>query len=455
MALDRNLIVILTSGHRADAYGAARAWPIQTPHLDALAAGGIDLPAVCASPASTPALLSLFSGLQPRQHAVMDDGGKLPKFGGWAKQLAESGFHVAGVGRIGMIRDHLYQGSAIADLSVTDAKSCPYLQHVSERGLLDHVVTHRQNRTRSGPFDLNGCGFDAPVDDVDGFIAEQAVMLVDQLPRDRRWVLIVSLTGPGNDLPAPRRFLEKIDPQKLMEGFVPADMRNIDRYAEPHYPRLMLQNLTPQKIATIRRHYLARVLMVDEMVGRLRRAVEFTGQSDKTWITLSSEHGTLLGERGLVGPRALLGGAVYVPMWVMPPQAAASHKEQETGDAEVTVSGCQLLSTCDFAATVCAIGGVDAPPGCVGRSVLPALNGQDVGADSVLSEYSGHLMLETMRHRVIYDVEADRPTALFDLINDPDERFDLVDSIEAWNVIDMLRLHLAGALMPLRPVRVA
>ncbi len=448
MAFDRNLVVILPSGQRCDAYGHARAWPIQTPHLDAMAESGVDLPAVSVSTATGPSMLSLLTGLHVRQHGMLDEGSPSPKIGGWAKQFTEAGYHVAGVGRVGLMKDHLYQACITDDLSVINT-GCPYLKYASQRGITDQVAGQRTQRLRSGPFELNGAAFDSPSDDIDGFIADQAVGLLEKLPRDRPWVLVVSLTGPGNYLPAPRKFMEKINPADLMSGFVPADLKKIDRYAQLPFPRLMLQNLTPQRIANIRRHYLARILMVDEMVGRLRQMIEFTGQSDRTWMTMCSDHGMMLGEHGLVGHRAMLGGAVYVPLWVLPPEPLQRIAKDDTKP----VAANQLLSTTDFAATLCAITGVDAPPGCAGMSALPALQDAEVGRDAVLSEYGTRLMLETMSHRVIFDVESDEPLALFDLINDPDERCDLIDTVQAWNLIDVLRLHLAGALMPLRPVR--
>ncbi len=453
MPRNRNIVVFLTSGQRCDAVGCADVWAVDTPHLDRLAMQGLPLSAVSPTPAATPSMVSLFTGLYPRQHGVLDEGSITdPMPGGWVKQFADAGYHIAGVGRVGMVVDHLHEACLVRDVSAVDGGGCAFLQYARRRGIYDMVRYGRENRQKAGPFALEGDGIDDPADDVDGFITRQAEIMIERLPEDQPWVLIVAYTGPGNDLPAPAKFRKQIDQERLEGGYAPADMRRIENYADIPYPRSMLQRLSPENLRNIRHHYFARVSQIDHGVGRLRSVLARENKVEQTWMTLCSDRGQLLGERGLVGHRAMLGPALYVPMWVVPPPSAMKAIDPSlTEEDEEADHG--LVSTIDWVATLCAIGGVDVPPGCVGQSVLPAFHGYDVGSDATISEYGTRLMFETMQHRVVYDVETEDASALFDLVKDPDERNDLIDTKEAMSVLDMLRWHLAGALMKLRPIR--
>ena len=79
-----------------------------------------------------------------------------------------------------------------------------------------------------------------------------------------------------------------------------------------------------------------------------------------------------------------------------------------------------------------------------------AVHGRGVGDEASISEFGGRLMLETLRYKVAFDVETARPRMLFDLLRDPEERNDLLDTEVSANVLDMLRWQLGQSLVPLR-----
>jgi hypothetical protein len=83
------------------------------------------------------------------------------------------------------------------------------------------------------------------------------------------------------------------------------------------------------------------------------------------------------------------------------------------------------------------------------------LSGEVVGRTAQISEFASWLALETLQHRIVFDTDRQQPLMIFDLLEDPDERRDLLGTPAGSNVIDMLRWQLAGELMPLRPIRAA
>jgi len=373
--------------------------------------------------------------------------GAPPRLAGWPARFKEAGYHTAGVGRVGLIAEQLHKACVVCDVDATDDRRCAFLEHATAEGFLGSVQERREHRRRCGPFDTDP-GRMFPVEhDADGFIADRAAAMIAQLPRDRPWVMIVAFTGPGNDMPAPSAHRHAIDTHALTDRFVPVDLSAIDAYAELDYPRTLLQKLSGASIAGIRADYLGRVTQIDQAVGRLREAVDRHGHAPRTWIVHTADHGKLLGERGLVGHRSFLAPAVYVPLWILPPRGRG-----ELGEAvkSETYEPDGLVSGVDLAATLCAIGAVDSPPGCAGQSILPGVHGRGVGGEAAISEFGGRLMLETLRYKVAFDIATARPRLLFDLLRDPEERTDLLHTEVSANVLDMLRWQLGQSLLPLR-----
>lgn len=449
MASRRNILVILTCGQRGDALSAAGHWPIDTPHFDRIASRGLALTAISPSPARLPALVSMYTGLHPRQHGVIDDAREPIRIGGWLASLRERGYHTAGVGRIGPVADQLDNKRIVAEPHVTEIEACEYLRYAASAGLVERVSRQRQIARRTALF-APGEGIEEPADDVDGFITSAAVRMVEQMPDHRPWCLVVAYTGPGNRLPAPPVYLDCVDPEPLAEAFVPAQVGELDAFGRFDFPRTMLQQLTPQAAAGIRRHYFARNALIDCGVGMLRDAIDRHGHARTTWTVLSADRGELLGERGAFAGTSFIGGSTYVPLWVQPPTGAAADT-QAANDEEVRAADGLIGSTC-LAATICDIAGADVPSGCTGQSVLSALGGGHLGSDLVISEFDDRLMAETLQYKAMFDVPSGAMRVLFDMVDDPQERTNLVGTPVAGEVGDMIARRLTPHLMRLRPV---
>jgi arylsulfatase A-like enzyme len=355
---------------------------------------------------------------------------------------------VGGVGRIGPILPWLDRQVRVDDVSLLESASCAYLKHVAGQGMTRAIIDQRRQRLRQGPFEPDRVLLE-PDDDVDGFIGAQAETMIQQMPAGDPWTTIVSFTGPGNDLPPPSLYDGLVDAGALSGDFLPADLARMDDMVELDYPRTLIQRLEPQKIGRIRADYLGRVSLIDQAMGRILRAVTNRPDASRTWIVLASDRGVLLGEHGLVGHRSFLSPVVETPVMICPPLSARVPGELEYHEG--------LVSHVDVAATIASLGGCDLPLHAVGRSLLPLLAGEDteprVSQEACLSEAGDRLMLETRRHRVIFDTQRQIPLALYDLLNDPYERSNLVDSPIGRNLLDSLRWRVGQVLMPLRNVQ--
>ena len=143
-----------------------------------------------------------------------------------------------------------------------------------------------------------------------------------------------------------------------------------------------------------------------------------------------------------MGHRSFLSGAVRVPIIVAPPKPVQQKVYPE------------LLSTVDFAATVATLGACDVSTASVGRSLLPVLANHAVDTQGLLpgciSEFSGRLMHESERYKVVFDTGTLQAISLFDRLKDPNEQDNLVDTPVALSTVDSLRGRLGEALLPLR-----
>ena len=74
---------------------------------------------------------------------------------------------------------------------------------------------------------------------------------------------------------------------------------------DPHSRRLMLASdhdafpITPEDVRRSRRAYFANLSYLDEKIGELLGVLERGGMAENTVIVFLSDHGDMLGERGL------------------------------------------------------------------------------------------------------------------------------------------------------------
>lgn len=444
----RNLVLLLAHGLRSDALSDERAWPLSTPNMEDLAGRGGRLAANAACPVDGGGFVSVMTGMHARQHGQLFDGEARPLIDALPAWLRAAGCYVAAVGQVGPIASMCNETVVTEPVSVVEPKQCAYIERLKGKSMDGAVSQQRRQRLRSGPFEPDRLLME-PEDDIDGFHSSEALRVLQALPAQRPWVLIVAFSGPGNDLPPPTLYDGVVDAGELRGGFAPADFASLDAVAEPMFPRAMLQRLEPHQVARVRADYLGRVALIDYAVGRILEAVAKRADADRTWTLLASDRGHLLGEHGLIGQRSFLCGAVQTPLILAPPGKMRI-------DAEDHSDG--LFSTVEVAPTAAAVMSADAPAAATGRNLLTMLRSDPTArtaAPAVLSEFGERLMLETDRYKVMFRSTDRRCIALYDLLRDPDERCNIAATPDGINHIDALRAQLADTLMPLRAANAA
>ncbi|MEM1109101.1 MAG: sulfatase-like hydrolase/transferase [Planctomycetota bacterium] len=449
MSHKRNLLIVLAHGLRSDALSDEREWPLPTPHLVGLAERGVRLVLSSATPADPGGMTSVLTGLHARQHGQLrDDEQPQPMRDGLPLWLGDAGYHTVGVGEVGAFASLLDEALVTEGVGVLEPKPnrCWYTAAARARGHAPALAQQRRQRLRRGPIAPDRLLLE-PDEDIDGFIGAQAVEAMGRLPEDKPWAMFVVFSGPGNDLPPPMYYDGLVETADLARGFSPAELDRVDAMAEPELPRSVLQRLEPHQIARIRADYLGRVSLIDHGVGQLNEALERRGDGERTWTVLTSDRGQLLGEHGLIGHRSFLSQAIEVPLIVTPPETpGVSPPREKFQDG--------LFSVADVAPTVAHLGGADHGERVSGRSVLPIFNGEPVlpVPPANLSEFHDRLLIETERHKAVFRTTDRTCLGLYDLVEDPDEKVNLVQQggAKTRKLILQMRLHLSGVLMPLR-----
>lgn len=118
---------------------------------------------------------------------------------------------------------------------------------------------------------------------------------------DRPFCLTVSLTHPHDPYTIHRQFWDMYEG----EDIPPPEVKIPQEDQDAHSQRLLKvcdlwgHDLPDEAIARARRAYFGAVSYVDDNVGQLLKVLQECGMEDDTIVIFSSDHGDMLGERGL------------------------------------------------------------------------------------------------------------------------------------------------------------
>lgn len=189
--------------------------------------------------------------------------------------------------------------------------------------------------------------------------------------------------------------------------------------------------------------YDSEIAHVDREVGRVLDALRDTGALDRTIVIITADHGEAFGERGLYFHGAsLYDNQIRVPLIVRVP-----------GFAPRRVNG--AVSLVDIMPTLLELVGRPRPVGLNGRSLVPALKGEEEPAWPVLSQLirdrrvsRNIVALITGTQKLVWNIDSNSFEA-YDLAADPLERHDVFGSANTAALVAQLRAALDAELSEL------
>ncbi|MGO1608138.1 MAG: sulfatase-like hydrolase/transferase [Brevibacterium yomogidense] len=225
---------------------------------------------------------------------------------------------------------------------------------------------------------------------------------------------------------------------------------------------------TQEEIRRARHAYYAAVAYIDDHVGRIRERLEELGLAENTVVIVTSDHGDMLGEKGLWYTMSPYEQSARVPLIMWGPEGVVPR-----GRFANPVSLLDLGATLEELAGAEARGG-----GAAAEAVAASAAGPDSGAveQAVVEGRAGLSLLESMRREtsetsapedraVVIEYLAERtyrpqltlvrgqhkfilcpgdPDQLFDLVADPDELVNKAQDPEYAAVADRMRTELEG-----------
>jgi choline-sulfatase len=391
--------------------------PADAPTLEGLAAEGVVFEsAYCSFPLCAPSRASLLTGRLASELGIYDSGAEFgATFPTIAHDLRKRGYDTCLVGKmhfVGPDQLHGFEERLTTDVYPAGIDWTPdWSLPLGERLPWYHDMT---SVLEAGPSE-------ATLQlDYDEEVAFRSVRKLFDLARtrERPFFLLVSFTHPHDPYEIPHRYWDRYEGRALPPPAVPA--LPLERQ-DPHSRRVLEMcgtdavELTPEVVERARRGYCGAVSYVDEKVGELLAALEATGLREDTVVVLASDHGDMLGERGLWYKMTFFEDSVRVPLVVHAPERFAARR----------VHG--PISLLDVLPTLVELAeGEDAlePIGqLAGASLLPLLHGEGGGRPPVVAEYHAegtYAPCAMVREGALKYVHCPTdPDLLFDLEVDP------------------------------------
>jgi choline-sulfatase len=393
---------------------------VKAPHLEALARSGVVFDsAYCNSPLCSPSRAVFMTGQLPSRSGVYDNAAEfradIPTY---AHHLRNLGYRTILSGKMhfcGPDQLHGFEERLTTDIYPADYGWTPDWDHPLERPDWYHnmsSVTQAGLCVRTNQLDF---------DDEVVFTAERALYEIARSNDKRPFLLVASLTHPHDPFAIPERYWSRYRDEDIdMPG--PAVARED---LDPHSLRIRhvcamdAEVVSDRQIRDARHAYYGAISYVDDNLGRLMEALRATGRGDDTIVVFLSDHGEMLGERGLWFKMNFFEGGARVPLVISAPRKYAPRR------VAASVSLVDLLPTLvDMAGgdSTTLGGSID------GRSLRGHLEGGG-GHDEVIGEYLAEsaiapiIMIRRAEWKYIHS--APDPDQLYDLSNDPGERDNL------------------------------
>ncbi len=415
-----NILIIMVDQLNGTLFPDGPADWLHAPHMKALAARSARFSAnYTASPLCAPGRASFMSGQLPSRTRVYDNAAEFASdIPTYAHHLRASGYRTCLSGKmhfVGPDQMHGFEERLTTDIYPADFGWTPDYRKPGER--IDWWYHNLGSVTGAGVAEITN---QMEYDDEVAFLANQKLY---QLSRDndekerQPWCLTVSFTHPHDPYVARRKYWDlyedcaHLDPEVAAIPFAAQD---------PHSQRLYQSNdylnfdITAEDIRRSRRAYFANISYLDDKVGELVDTLTRTRMLDDTIILFCSDHGDMLGERGLWFKMCFYEGSARVPLMIAGPGITAGHLGEPTSNLDIVPTLADLAGI--------SLDGIMAWTD--GHSLRPLMEGGTRGAP-VLMEYAAEgsqaplVAVRDARYKYVRCTLD--PDQLFDMENDPQE----------------------------------
>jgi choline-sulfatase len=428
-----NILILMVDQLNGTLFPDGPADWLHVPNLRALAARSVRFSnAYTASPLCAPGRASFMSGQLPSMTRVYDNAAEFASdIPTYAHHLRRAGYQTCLSGKmhfVGPDQLHGFEERLTTDIYPADFGWTPDYRKPGER--IDWWYHNMGSVTGAGVAETSN---QMEYDDEVAYNASAKLYDLARGNDDRPWCLTVSFTHPHDPYVARKRFWDLYEECDHLLPQVPAmDYEDHD----PHSKRIFDANdwrsydITEESIRRSRRAYFANISYLDEKIGQLLQVLEDTRQ--EAIVVFVSDHGDMLGERGLWFKMSFYEGSARVPMMISVPGMEG---------AQVAAP----VSNIDICPTLCDLAGVDMSevmPWTEGESLVPVLRGGE-RVSPVAMEYAAEASYAPLvclrRGKWKYTDCTLDPEQLFDLEADPHELVNLAEAPEQAEIMEEFR----------------
>ncbi|WP_299598706.1 choline-sulfatase [uncultured Tateyamaria sp.] len=388
---------------------------LHAPNLKKLAARSTRFRnAYTASPLCAPGRAAFMSGQLPSATGVYDNAAEFPSsIPTYAHHLRRAGYQTCLSGKmhfVGPDQLHGFEERLTTDVYPPDFGWTPDYRKPGER--IDWWYHNMGSVTGAGVAEITN---QLEYDDEVAYHATRKIYDLGRGHDPRPWCLTVSFTHPHDPYVARKKYWDLYeDCAHLMPevGAIPYEDQ------DAHSQRILDANdrdnfnISDEDIRRSRRAYFANISYLDDKIGEVLEALEGTRQ--EAIILFVSDHGDMLGARGLWFKMSFYEGSSRVPLMISAPSMAPGLVADP-------------VSNIDVCPTLCDLAGVDMSevmPWTAGQSLVP--QGQGVErTEPVAMEYAAEAsyapMVSLRYGKWKYNRCTLDPNQLFDLEADPHE----------------------------------
>ena len=393
---------------------------VKTPHLSELAANGVVFEnAYCNSPLCAPSRFSMMSGQLPSRIGAYDNAAlfsaEIPTM---AHYLRDLGYYTCLVGKmhfVGPDQLHGFEERITTDIYPSDFGWTPDWENFDVRPSWYHNM---MSVVQAGVCESsNQLDFDEEV----AFRAERKIHDLACGKNRKPFMLMVSFTHPHDPFTITPAYWNRYEHGEIdLPAVSPIPHDQMDPHSQRlyHVCDLGQYQQTEERVRNARHAYYGMISYIDDKVGQLVRTLEATGQKDNTIILFVSDHGEMLGERGLWYKMSFFEWSARVPMLFYAPKRFAPRRVA------------QSVSLVDLLPTLVELANEGVPPKYAdkldGSSLLPWLEGGQITDPApvygeMLGEGAVAPLFLIRRGRFKYVFSKSDPEQLYDLDADPHE----------------------------------
>lgn len=416
MATRPNILVVQADQLTALALSAYSKPLAHTPNIDRVAeAGTVYANTYCNNPVCGPSRASMLTGRLPSEVSVFDNGADFassePTLAHYLRHLGYDTTLIGKMHFIGPDQLHGFSRRLTTDIYPGDFSWTADWRRTHESYAPSRITMH-------SVVDAGLCQRSLQID-YDEAVAHAACQELWDLARraedTRPSYTHVSFTHPHNPFVTTRAFwdlYEGVDIPGPEAPGLPVDQR--DAWSRRYFLNIRQDefDITNAQVARARRGYLAMISYFDNKLGQILDILEETGTLDKTVVIVTSDHGEMMGERGMWYKFTPFEHSVRVPLIAMGPGIAAGAQDD------------RLAALVDLLPTLTDIASdgefTDFQTPLDGRSLLsPALpytdqqvfiesTGEALHAPALITVKSGHkLVLSRSDPPMLFDLKAD------------------------------------------------